>query len=189
MMPVKKKAPREVTKAAKKASVGRPTKFRPEFCEQARRLALLGQSDAKIAEFLDIAESTLHLWKIEHREFSECLAAGKEHADAHVADSLYRAALGGGTVTEIREERDSEGNVVTKKTVKELPANVTAQKYWLACRQPHKWRESLRVEEAAPPATVTERANEFVAIMTAARERQRLVLIERGILPPDGGEL
>jgi hypothetical protein len=35
----------------KKAKVGRPSKFDPEYVEQARKLALLGATDAEMADF------------------------------------------------------------------------------------------------------------------------------------------
>ncbi|TKS55040.1 hypothetical protein E4582_09885 [Luteimonas yindakuii] len=163
---------------------GRPTKFQPAYAEQARKLAMLGLSDAKIAEFFAVAESTLHLWKTRHGEFSECLAAGKVQADADVAAALYRTALGGAKVTELREEPDSEGNIIRKRVIRELAPHFGAQKYLLACRHPDKWRESLRFEDVTPPEQLVETAMRFDELMAAARERQRRVLIERGILPP-----
>lgn len=189
-MPIQKKQPRKVSKTLVQPTVGRPTKYQPAFAEQARKLALLGQSDAKIAEFFGVAESTLHLWKIQHIEFSECLAAGKEQADADVAATLYKTALGGAKIVEVREEPDGDGNIIQKRIIRELPPSVGAQKYLLACRHPDKWRESLRVENARPPEALAETAQRFVEIMAMARERQRKVLIERGLLPAedsDGG--
>jgi hypothetical protein len=56
-------------------------------------LCLLGASDEKIADALEVAVSTFYLWKQEHKEFSEALARGRE-ADATVAKSLYRRAKG-----------------------------------------------------------------------------------------------
>lgn len=171
-------------KAAPKAVGGRPSKYRPAYAEQARKLALLGFTDAKMANFFEVTEQTINNWKHEHPGFFESIKSGKEDADARVAAAMYHSALGGGTVTEVREEEDAEGNVITKKTVKELPANVTAQIFWLKNRQPQHWRDKVVVEDETPPEKLAETAQRFEEIMAKARDRQRQVLIERGILPP-----
>ena len=181
-----KKVKKKACKANAKAVGGRPTKYNPAYAEQARKLALLGMSDKKVAEFFGIAESTLHLWKTRHSQFSECLAAGKDQADADVAAALYRTALGGTKIVEIREEPDNGGNIVQKRIIRELPPSVGAQKYLLACRHPDKWRESLRLEDTTPPEMLAETAARFEELMAKARERQRLVLIDRGIFPDNG---
>lgn len=184
-MAVKKKARSKAAKAPSKSAGGRPSKFMPAHAEQARKLAILGMTDKRIADFFEVSEKTLNNWKHAHPEFLQSLKDGRDHADAKVATSLYHSALGGGTVTEIKEELDDDGNVITKKTVKELPANVTAQIFWLKNRQPHHWRDKVVVEDETPPEQVAAMADRYVAIMAAARERQQQVLAERGLLPPD----
>lgn len=172
-MATKKKPNRKPAKAPVKVEVGRPTKYQPAYVQQARRLALLGMTDKEMADFFGVAESTLHLWKKEHPEFSESVKAGKEGADVDVATSLYRAAIGGGIVTELKEETDAEGNAIKKKTVKELPANVTAQIFWLKNRQPKQWREKVVVEDETPSIHV--KAEE----LSAAMERSRKHMLAR----------
>ena len=191
-MPTKKKPPcsknakppRKPTKPATKTVGGRPSLYRPAYAKQAHKLALLGFTDAKIANFFEVTEQTVNNWKHDHPEFFESLKSGKEDADARIAAALYHSALGGGTITEMREELDAGGNAITKKTVKELPANVTAQIFWLKNRQPHAWREKVVVEET-PPETIAQTAFKYMEIMERARARQRQVLIDRGILKPD----
>jgi hypothetical protein len=186
-MAAKKAAPKTAAKrlvnAETKKVGGRPTKYQPAYVEQARKLASLGMTNERMSDFFEVSLSTFHLWREAHSEFSDALKAGKEDADASVAASLYRAALGGATVTEAREEVDAEGNVVTKKAVKELPANVTAQIFWLKNRQPHQWRDKVVVADETPPEVLAETAMRFDEVMRAARERQRRILVERGILP------
>ncbi|WP_342315743.1 hypothetical protein [Lysobacter sp. FW306-1B-D06B] len=184
-MTTKKKPPRrKPANPPRKAGAGRPTKYQPTYADQARKLALLGMTDKEMGDFFGVAESTLHLWKKEHPEFSESLKAGKNGADIGVATSLYHSALGGGTVTEVKEEMDAEGNVITKKTVKQLAANVTAQIFWLKNRQPLKWRDKVVLEDETPAETLTATADKFFVLMAAARERQQAVLTERGLLDP-----
>ncbi len=74
--------------------MGRPTSYRPEYAEQALKLCRLGATDKELADFFEVAESTVNLWKIEHPEFSESLKAGKAQADAEVADKLFKRATG-----------------------------------------------------------------------------------------------
>ena len=179
-----KKTTKKASKAKSKRDVGgRPTKYTAAYAELANKAALLGMTDIEIAGFLGVAESTFHLWKRVHTGFSESIRAGKEQADAEVSAALYRTALGGGRVTEIREEPDSEGNIVTKTTTRELPADVRAQRYWLGNRQPKLWRDKIVLEDETPPETLAARAAVYEEIMTKARERQRQILIERGLLP------
>ena len=74
--------------------MARPTSFRPEFVEQAEKLCRLGAIDTEMADFFDVAESTLYLWKTTHPEFSEAIKRGKLEADANMADRLYQRAMG-----------------------------------------------------------------------------------------------
>ena len=73
---------------------GRPTEYKEEYNEQVYKLCLLGAIDKDIADFFDIQESTLNLWKKKHPEFMEAIKDGKEKADAEVAKSLYKRAIG-----------------------------------------------------------------------------------------------
>lgn len=177
-----KKSAKRTTKSPSKAKNGRPTKYRPQYAEQARKLALLGFTDEKMADFFEVEVRTIYRWKTEHDEFCQAVKAGKVDADATVASTLYRSALGGGTVTEVKEETDAEGNVIHRKTVKELPANVTAQIFWLKNRQPQHWRDKVVVEDETPPEVIAETAARYDEIMRKARERQHTILAERGLL-------
>ena len=180
-----KRAPAKKTGTARRDADGRPTKYRPEYAEQARKLALLGQTDAQVAAFLGIGEATLHRWKIEHAGFRESILAGKERADAEIADSLYKAALGGTTITEVREEPDSAGNIIRKRVIRELPADVRAQRYWLGNRHPRRWRDKVVIEDETPPEMLAETAKRYEEIMAKARERQRQLNIARGLKSND----
>lgn len=48
-------------------------------------------------------------------------------------------------------------------------------------RHPELWRDKVVVEEETPAETLTQTANSIIFIMEAPRERQRQVLIERGL--------
>ena len=52
------------------AEVGRPTDYKPEFCEIAFRLAANGGTDVEIADALEIHISTFYRWKAERDGFA-----------------------------------------------------------------------------------------------------------------------
>ena len=132
---------------AKKADKGRPALYRAEFVGQARQLALLGLIDAQMAEVFGVSERTFHAWKKTHPDFKKALAEGKTLADARVAESLFRAAVGGGVVKQVRSETDPQGAENRTVTESEVPADVTAMRWWLKNRQPEKWRDKVEVKE------------------------------------------
>lgn len=120
-----------------KKTSGRPSKYKKIYDEQARKLCLLGAVDTELADFFEVHESTIHLWKLEHESFLEAIRLGKTTADANVANSLYNSAMG---LHETVENRNGE------KITKTVPPNVGAQILWLKNRQPKKWRDKVEIE-------------------------------------------
>ncbi len=118
---------------------GRPSKFKPEFCEQAEKLCKLGATDVQLADFFGVDERTINRWKQEHDEFCQSLKAGKEIADAMVAESLYHRAVG---YTHPEEKSFcSNGEVITHETLKHYPPDATSAIFWLKNRRPDVWRD------------------------------------------------
>jgi hypothetical protein len=168
---------------------GRPISYKAAFVEQARRLALLGQTDVEMAAFFGVAESTFHLWKQRHLEFSESLREGKAEADSRVAEALYNASIGERTVTDVREKTNTDGGIIERTTeVKEILPNVSAMIHWLRNRVPAKWRDQDQIDEnmRLPSAEVLQ--NLYDEKMRVARERQQAILVERGLLVGDGDD-
>lgn len=128
------------------ADVGRPTKYKPEYKEQAYKLCLLGATDADIANFFDISEATLNNWKIEHPDFLESIKNGKVHADATVAESLYKRA--NGYEHEDVDIKMYEGQIIKTKLIKHYPPDTTAGIFWLKNRRPKEWRDKQEVEHS-----------------------------------------
>ena len=114
--------------------MARPTDYRQEYAEQARKLCLLGFTDKQLADFFDVNESTITRWKQKYPEFCTSIKKGKAVADAQVVDSLYNRALGM-EVTEV-EVRDDGKKKVKRVTKKHIPPDTTAQIFWLKNRQP-----------------------------------------------------
>ncbi len=128
------------------AKRGRPTDYKPEYNQQAYKYCLLGATDAEIALFFEVRESTLNLWKLKYPEFMESLKAGREIADQNVGNALYQRAMG-------YEHKDEEifnykGNIVRAKTIKHYPPDPTSMIFWLKNRQKEKWRDTVNNEHS-----------------------------------------
>lgn len=66
--------------------MGRPTDYRPEFCEQVVELGREGKSHAQIAAALDVARQTLHNWADAHPEFLDAITRARDLAQAWFED-------------------------------------------------------------------------------------------------------
>ena len=127
-----------------KKKAGAPTKYKPEYCELATNYCLLGATDVDLAEFMEVNESTIHLWKKTHPEFSKAIKEGKEIADSKVAQSLYNRALGySHKETKIATH---EGQITdSKEFIKHYAPDPTSCIFWLKNRQKDKWRDKQDV--------------------------------------------
>ncbi|HUU94034.1 MAG TPA: hypothetical protein VM238_22815 [Phycisphaerae bacterium] len=76
--------------------MGRPTKYRPEFLEQARFVCeSKGFTDEDLAGLFRVSVSTLDLWKQRRPEFSEAIKAAKENFDRQVVERACIALASG----------------------------------------------------------------------------------------------
>lgn len=95
-----------------------------------------------MAEFFEVAETTLANWKGRYPEFRQAIARGKLLADAEIAECLYRMAVGYSVPVEsVVQREDGEQEIIT--LFKQIRANAAAAKTWLQFRQPGKWRSQL----------------------------------------------
>lgn len=127
------------TKRRKGKAGGRPTDYRAEFAEQGHNYALLGATDAEMADFFGVAESTLNLWKQKHPKFSESIKKGKAAADGKVAASLFKRALGFRVPAVKIFQKD--GETFEHEFQEYHPPDTTAQIFWLKNRQAKNWRD------------------------------------------------
>lgn len=123
---------------------GRPSKFQPEFVEQARKLCLLGATDVEMADFFGCHETTFYDWKLAHPDFADALRAGKLIADATIADSLYQRAKGY-SHPDVHVS-SYEGQVTLTPITKHYPPDTPAASLWLGNRQPKLWRNKQDIE-------------------------------------------
>lgn len=133
-----------------KKRTGRPSSFREEYVEQVRKLCLLGAKDEEIANFFNVAVSTLSLWKTTHPEFSAALKEGKAAADSVVADSLFHRAKG--YSHQAVKIMQYEGEPIEVPYVEHYPPDTTACIFWLKNRRPELWRDKT---ETKSDVTVT----------------------------------
>lgn len=124
--------------------MARPTKYKAEYAEQARKLCLLGATDAELAAFFEVSERTLNDWKKRHKEFLQSLKAGKRIADAEVADKLHQRATGYRWTEQqaIKVKKDQyQEEVEIVEVEKEVPPDPTSMIFWLKNRDPERWRD------------------------------------------------
>lgn len=126
---------------------GRPTLYKEEYCDLARKYCLLGATDKDLASFFDVTEDCINRWKVDHPDFFVSIKEGKEIADSNVADRLYQRAMG--------FEHDSEeikvvsdgtgmGSSVERVAVRKVyPPDTAAAIFWLKNRQKAKWRDKI----------------------------------------------
>ncbi len=130
--------------------VGRPTEYRKEYCEQVKRLSLLGLTDKEMAEFFGVSEVTLNAWKNKFPEFLKSMHAGKLAADAEIAYSLYDRAKGAQWTEQAAFKiRNQTGSGVFTEEVKIIdlikaaPPDTQAASLWLRNRRPKDWRDKV----------------------------------------------
>lgn len=119
--------------------MARPTKYQEAYAEQARKLCLLGYTDAELADFFEVSEATINNWKLEHSEFLESIKKGKAIADGNVTDRLYQRAMG--FVAPDVDIRVIENKIVETPFDKYYPPDTAAAIFWLKNRQKDKWRD------------------------------------------------
>ena len=108
----------------------------------------------QIARNMGIAESTLRGWRDRYPQIEEALSQGKDSADREVENALYKSAIGYSLKVQKpvkvktvdydpetgKKIRETERWVAVEEEI-HVPAQVTAQIFWLKNRKPDAWRE------------------------------------------------
>lgn len=109
----------------KKRPVGRPSKYRPEYCKQVIEWGKQGYSREHIACELDVSWNTLLSWMEAHEDFLEALETAKMH------EMVFFERLGSQYIVE-RPQGDRLNTAIWGRS--------------LAARFPQKYRENTKVE-------------------------------------------
>ena len=104
-----------------------------------------GLTDEQISEKMGINRRTLTDWKSKYDPISLTLKKGKEVVDRQVENALLKRALG-----YTYEEITYEGGVETKRVVKEVVPDTTAQIFWLKNRKREMWMDRQNIEISRP---------------------------------------
>jgi len=129
---------------------GRPTLYKPEYCQLAYNYCLLCATDKELATFFDVEESTLNLWKVKNPEFMEAISRGKDIADAEIAQSLFHRAKGYShkeLVTATFQGKITD----TMEVDKYYPPDTEAAKFWLKNRRRKHgdWADKVELDVVA----------------------------------------
>lgn len=123
-------------------AVGRPTDYKPEYVEQARKLCALGATDEKVADFFGVSETTVNNWKNAHPEFLESLTRGKaQYDDEAVVGAFHRRAVGFRYQEKVYETDESGELKLSKVFEKEQAPDAGACLNWLKNRKSAEWKD------------------------------------------------
>lgn len=129
---------------------GRPTKYQPEYSEQAYKLCLLGATDAEIADFFEVCVATVQNWKLDFPDFLDAMKNGKIKADAQVAYKLHGRAIGAEWEEEqaikVKTGQFTE-DVKIVKVNRVAPPDTGAAIMWLTNRQKGLWRNTQSLQQ------------------------------------------
>lgn len=128
-----------------------------------------GLTEKQIAKNIGITQQTLDVWKNKYPSLAETLKKNREVADREVENALFRKACGY-TAKVIRStkvkhvEYDAAGKkkkeweeIVPTEEEVHIPADTTAQIFWLKNRKPDAWRNK--------PEIVTENEGEETGVI------------------------
>lgn len=121
--------------------------------EKILELARSGYTDKEISQYIGVSYATFRNYLKKNLAFLAAIKKAKSKADITVENNLFKRATGYDFVEEVLEYVPGKGDEQTKvKTVKKIkkhiPADVTAQIFWLKNRQPGKWRDKQNIEHS-----------------------------------------
>ena len=105
-----------------------------------------GLTNDEIAHNIGVSGRTFSEWIRRFSAISSVLKKGKAPVDIQVENALLKRALGYDyeeTITEIVELAGGKQRKQIRKVAKHMPADTTAQIFWLKNRRPDKWRDKV----------------------------------------------
>lgn len=146
---------------------GRPTLFTEKLAKRILGLAKRGKPLKKIAQLVGVSEWSLSTWTQENQEFRWDLNEARSFADELVEKSLFSRAVG---YTYDSEELHftKTGRVIRAPIKKHFPPDVTAQIFWLKCRQPEHWTATNHTQQSRGEMDRPRHAKNFYAFCLSA---------------------
>ena len=138
--------------------------YRPEEWLEPEKLTLLeawardGLVDAQVAKNMGVGEATLYNYKNKYPEIKKALQRGKEIVDIEVENALFKKAIGYNVpvqkafkVKDIiyesgKKVRETERIEYAEEEI-HVPADTTAQIFWLKNRKKTQWRDKVEYEK------------------------------------------
>jgi hypothetical protein len=152
--------PEMVTEDPPKHPGGRPTEYRAEYAEQAKKLCEVGFTDQQLAEWFGVAKQTIYNWQAAHPEFLYSIKLGKDAPDDRTERSLYHRANGFEWYEEqpfkLKEVRWENGNRIESERVEVVrvlrvaPPDATSAIFWLKNRR--GWKDKSEIDHGVTDA-------------------------------------
>ena len=100
-----------------------------------------GLTNDQIAHNVGVAQRTFTDWVARFPAISAALKKGKAPVDLQVENALLKRALGYDYEETVVIE--TGGRKQTRKMIKHMPPDTTAQIFWLKNRRPDRWRDKI----------------------------------------------
>lgn len=142
-----------------------------------------GLTDEQIANNMGISVASLYNYKNQHLEILNALKKGKEVVDIEVENALFKKCIGytvpiKKTFKVKRIEYNEDGKkikeyeeLVTGYDDMHIPADTTAQIFWLKNRKTDKWRD--KIIDTENEEAITNAANILVKIRKTVDDRYK----------------
>ncbi len=155
------------------AGPGRPTLYKPENAELARKFCLLGATNEDLAGLFEVARRTIDDWIATIPEFAEGVRQGRDVADAAVVQKLYSRAMGySSETTKVFLYR---GEPVTVPHTVHYPPDIQACMFWLRNRRRRHWLEKAERPEEEEEVDMVKALNAAGESVRAAESEARRV--------------
>ena len=143
--------------------------FRSQFTARVTDLCMLGLTNVELASRFEVSQAVFDRWIIDVPEFRAAIFAGREGADAAVANALFRAATGyehpEDDIRTISLGNNQGSELVITPTTKHYPPSDRAVQMWLGNRQRNRWNV---LNQAQVAGSATEQAQAARAAIAAA---------------------
>lgn len=114
-----------------------PDKFRPDYPSIAFGMALMGATNAQLAERFGVTTAEFNEWMVKYPELYRRVQLGREDIVAMAAESLAMRAIG--FTYEAEKLWCQNGEVIRAKYKEYVPPDVSAATFLLTNRRPDVW--------------------------------------------------